>query len=193
MRLLIAAVLASFLSATLFAQTAPDSQASQSPQPPQTPQTPAPQVHAVATTYSHGYEIRRDIHKYASYATLPLFATEYALGQSLYNNPENAGTKKALHGAVGTGIVGLFIANTVTGGWNMWDSRRDKNGRTLRIAHGILMVAADVGFVATAASGPNEHHGADTFNTDKVTHRNRAEISVGLGTAGYLLMLFGHH
>src|SRR5215471_4573871 len=48
----------------------------------QTPPIPAPQqptAHPVATTYSEAYEVRLKIHKYASYATLPLFATETAL------------------------------------------------------------------------------------------------------------------
>src|SRR3954468_7647355 len=40
-----------------------------------------------AIEYSDAYETRAKIHKYASYATLPLFATEVALGQSIYNDP----------------------------------------------------------------------------------------------------------
>src|SRR5262245_44185976 len=48
---------------------------------------PAPQPPPQQSPYSHAYELRQDIHKYASYATLPLFAAEYALGQSLPNEP----------------------------------------------------------------------------------------------------------
>ena len=80
-----------------------------------------PAQHPTATTYSNGYEVRLKIHRYASYATLPLFATEFALGQSLYDNPER-GSKRTAHGIIGAGIVGLFAANTVTGVWNLWES-----------------------------------------------------------------------
>jgi hypothetical protein len=55
-------------------------------------------------------------------------------------------------------------------------------------------MAADVGFVATAQSGPNSRsqRQALTYETDKVTHRNIAIASISVGTAGYLLMLFGN-
>jgi hypothetical protein len=154
----------------------------------QQPGIPAP-THPTATTYSNGYEVRLKIHKYASWATLPLFATEIGLGQSLYNHPES-GAKKTAHGIVGTGIVGLFAVNTFTGGWNLWEGRHDTDGRRLRILHSVLMVAATGGFVATAATGPHVRNGIITNPSDKSLHRNIALASIGTGTAGYLLMLF---
>jgi hypothetical protein len=153
-------------------------------------------LHAAAIEHSRAYETRRKIHKYASFATLPLFAIEVALGQSLYNTPANADSKRAAHGIVGAGIAGLFGVNTVTGAWNMFgEDRKDPNGRTLRLVHALLMMAADVGFLATTASGPNSDgsRGAQTFQTDKVTHRNLAIASISVGTAGYLVMLFRNH
>jgi hypothetical protein len=153
-------------------------------------------LHAAAVEHSDAYETRKKIHKYASFATLPLFATEFALGQSLYNTPANLGTKRALHGIVGAGIIGLCGVNTVTGAWNMFgEDRKDPKGRTLRLVHGLLMMAADVGFVATSRSGPNSRsqRQALTFETRKVTHRNMAIASISVGTAGYLVMLFGNH
>src|SRR5437899_12118364 len=71
-----------------------------------------------AIEYSDAYETRAKIHKYASFATLPLFATELALGQSIYNDPNarTSATKNA-HIVVGTAITGLFAVNTVTGVW----------------------------------------------------------------------------
>ena len=56
------------------------------------------------------------------------------------------------------------------------------------------MMAADAGFVATAMSGPNSRNPrhAPTYETDKVTHRNLGVASISVGTAGYLLMLFGN-
>ena len=54
-------------------------------------------LHAAAVEHSDAYERRKKIHKYASFATLPLFATEVALGQSLYNTPANLGSKRTAH------------------------------------------------------------------------------------------------
>jgi predicted metal-dependent enzyme (double-stranded beta helix superfamily) len=153
-------------------------------------------LHAAAVEHSDAYERRKKIHKYASFATLPLFATEFALGQSLYNTPANPGSKRALHGFVGAGIVGLFAVNTVTGAWNMFgEDRKDPEGRTRRLVHGLLMMAADTGFVITERLGPNSHsqRQALTFESRKATHRNVAIASISVGTAGYLLMLFGNH
>lgn len=156
------------------------------------PQSPP----ARAIEYSDAYRTRLKIHKYASFATLPLFAGEYALGQSMFNNtPSDTSSKRGLHAALGAGIMGLFAVNTVTGAWNLFgEGRKDPNGRTLRLVHGLLMMVADAGFVATSLSGPNSRHqsGAQTYESRKVTHRNLAVFSVSVGTAGYLMMLFGH-
>jgi len=105
-------------------------------------------LHPAAVEHSRAFETRGKIHKYASFATLPLFGVELALGQSLYNGTGNTDAKKGAHAAVGAGIVGLFGVNTVTGVWNMFgdEGRRDKTGRTLRLVHGLLMMAGDVGF-----------------------------------------------
>jgi hypothetical protein len=92
--------------------------------------------------------------------------------------------------------VGLFGVNTVTGAWNLFgEGWSERDGRTRRVLHGLLMMAADVGFLATTATGPNSHgtRGALTFEANKVTHRNIAIASISAGTVGYLLMLFGNH
>jgi len=153
-----------------------------------TPQA-VPQPPPPSSPYTRAYEIRQDIHKYASYATLPLFAGEFALGQSLSSEPGNSGSARGLHAALGTGLVGLFFVETVTGGWNLWQSRHEKNNRTPRMIHGFLMIAANAGFVATSASAPSHHH-PSTFDHDRTVHRNIAIASIGIGTAGYLLSLF---
>jgi hypothetical protein len=145
----------------------------------------------VAIEHSDAYLMRAKIHKFASFATLPLFAAEVALGQSLDGSNDS---KKSAHAVVGAGIVGLFAVNTVTGAWNLFgEGRQDKEGRTLRLVHGLLMMAADVGFLATTASAPSTgRNGALTFEADRTTHRNLAIASVSVGTAGYLLMLLGN-
>jgi hypothetical protein len=132
------------------------------------------------------------IHKYASFATLPLFAAEFALGQSLYNDPAND-SRKGAHAALGTGLVGLFGVNTVTGVWNLWEGRHDADGRKVRILHSVLMLAADGGFVAASATAPSTKQGIAVFDANRSTHRDIAIASIGVGTAGYLLMLFKGH
>jgi hypothetical protein len=183
-------------SATAWAQT--DVQTPGGPASPDAGQsTPSSQSapHPGAVTYSDGYLLRARIHKVASIATLPLFGTELALGQSLYNSTSNADPKKGLHVAVGTGIIGLFGVNAVTGVWNMLEDRHNPPGHTLRLVHGILMLTANAGFVATSATGPHRRHqGIPTVSStsNRALHRDLAFGSIGIGTVGYTLMLFGH-
>lgn len=180
------AVLCFLFSMSAWAQTPPD------------PNAPAPAAtHPGAVTFSDGYLLRAKIHKIASFATLPLFATEFALGESLYKNPSTADSKKNLHVAVGTGIIGLFGVNTVTGVWNMFEDRQNLGSHKLRLVHGLLMLTANAGFAATAATGPHSQEGR-RFSTlsssnNRALHRDLALGSMGVGTIGYTLMLFGHH
>ena len=148
-------------------------------------QTQSPVPVAVPIEYSPAYKTRLKIHKIASFAILPLFATELVLGQSIYDG--DGGTKKDAHVAVGATIGTLFGINTVTGVWNLWESRRDPNGRKRRVVHSLLMLAADAGFAATAALAPDSEHG--TVSESRGAHRAAAITSIGLGTAGYLMML----
>jgi hypothetical protein len=148
----------------------------------------------VAIQYSDGHYTRAKIHKYASFATLPLLATEFVLGQQLYNDPQSlTSSKRGVHAAVGAGLIGLFAVNSVTGVWNLVDSRQAP-GHTKRMVHGIMMLVAEGGLIASAASAPG--HGRNdlvNFDANKATHRNIAVFSIGVGTAGYLFMLFAGH
>ena len=151
----------------------------------------------VAIEYSHAYQVRLKIHKYASFATLPLFGAELWLGQSLYTNtPADRGdARKGLHAFVGASIIGLFGVNTVTGAWNMFgEGWKDPHHRTLRLIHGLLMMASDAGFVATSMSGPNSRRFSEalTYESDKAYHRDIAIASISTATVGYLIMLFGN-
>ena len=148
--------------------------------------TPQSQAPPPPIEYSQAYKTRLKIHKVGSFAVLPLFATELLLGQSLYDHG-GSGAKKGAHVAVGVGIGALFGINTVTGVWNLWEGRKDPNGRTRRVAHSLLMLAADAGFAATAALAPDSEHPG--YADDRSAHRAVAITSIGLGTAGYLLML----
>lgn len=153
------------------------------------PQSPAPRH--VAFEYSDGYKTRAKIHKYASVATLPLFAAEFALGQSLYNNPSES--KKGAHIAVGTGIIGLYGAQAVTGVWNLVEASHDPSpaGKKRRLVHSILMLASGAGFAITPATAPGRRDRLEFGNSSASTHRAVAFTSIGIGTAGYLVMLLG--
>jgi hypothetical protein len=155
------------------------------------PQAPAPQ----AIIYSDAYETRAKIHKIAAFAVLPLFAGEAFVGQSLYNNPTDA--KRTAHLVLATSIAGLFGLNSVTGVWNMVESRHDPNGRKLRLTHGILMLSADAGFLATALMAPGHQRNRVTGERElagsAAAHRAMAFTAMGLGTVGYTIMLFGGH
>jgi hypothetical protein len=87
----------------------------------------------------------------ASFAICRFSAPSSFPAQSLYDDG-GSGAKKGAHVAVGVGIGALFGINTVTGVWNLWESRKDPNGRTRRVVLSILMLASDAGFVATPAS-----------------------------------------
>jgi len=142
-----------------------------------------------AFEYSDGYRMRAKIHKISSFATLPLFATEAVLGQSLYSDTSSG--KKDAHLVIGGAIGALFGVNTVTGVWNLLEARKDPNHRGRRLAHGLMMLGADAGFLATAALGPGSEGGVREDSAS--THRAVAFTSIGLATASYLIMLFGAH
>jgi hypothetical protein len=146
-----------------------------------------------AIEYSDSYMLRATIHRDASYATLPLFVAEYAIGRSLYNRPPDSTSSslRTAHSVVAIGIAGLFGVNTVTGGWNLWASRKDPAGRTRRYIHSALMILSDAGFVATGALAPGHHDdpGAPIDQNRRRLHRSVAIASMSTALAGYLMML----
>ena len=156
---------------------------------PDDPQSPAPRV--AAFEYSDAYKTRAKIHKYASFATLPLFASEFALGQSLYNTPSDS--KKSAHIAIGSGIIGLYGVQAVTGVMNLLEAKKDPNpdGKKRRLTHAVLMLASGAGFAITPMVAPGHRDELEFGSGSATTHRAVAFTSIGIGTAGYLLMLLG--
>jgi hypothetical protein len=138
-----------------------------------------------AIEYSDWYDKRLTIHRIGSYTMLPLFGAEYVLGNQLMHDNTSSGMKGA-HVAVATGIGALFTVNTVTGLWNLWDSRSDPAGRTRRTIHAISMLASDAGFVWAGAIGGN----AKFSNDNARYHRNVALGSIGVATIGTAMMWF---
>jgi hypothetical protein len=145
----------------------------------------------MAFEYSDGYRTRLKIHKYSSFAMLPLFVAQYVVGQKLYDGTGSDSTRSA-HGALAATTAVLFGVNTVTGVWNMVEGRKDPNRGTKVKVHGILMLLADAGFVATGAMAPDRERGDFTYEgggTSASTHRTVALVSMGVATAAYLMML----
>jgi hypothetical protein len=144
----------------------------------------------VAIEYSDAHLTRAKIHKYASWATIPLLGTEFWLGEKLYNDPNSLTSNlRGVHGAVGVGLIGFFAVQSVTGAWNMIEAK-SAPGHTKRLVHGLMMLAAEGGLVAAAASAPGTgRNNLVNFDANAATHRDIAIASIGLGTAGYLFML----
>jgi hypothetical protein len=141
-----------------------------------------------AVEYSDAYYTRLTIHRYASYAELPLFAVEYALGQRILNGDRTGdiasqGTRSA-HKVVAGGLGALFAVNTVTGVWNLIEARKDPAGRTRRDLHALGMLLADAGFLYTASLAGDARESLDAANR----HRNAAIASISVATASTLMM-----
>ena len=144
-----------------------------------------------AIEYSDAYYTRLQIHRIASYTELPLFAAEYVLGERLIKEERtgfpSSGLKTA-HQAVALGLGGLFAINTVTGLWNLWDSRQDPSGRARRLIHSALMLGADAGFALAGTTGGD----ANETLGDQNRHKTIALTSIGIATVGTAMMWLIH-
>ena len=138
-----------------------------------------------AIEYSDWYSRRLTVHRIGSYTMLPLFAAEYVLGQKLLNG-NGTSTEKNMHRVVAGGLGVLFTVNTVTGLWNLYDSRQDPSDRTRKYVHSALMLASDAGFAWAGATGGGAKRSAST----RSLHKNIAIGSMGLSTIGTAMMWF---
>ncbi len=154
--------------------------------------TPQPRPRPRAIIHSDAYYTRLAIHRYASYAILPLFAGEWYVGQKVYNEEPQRSNLKGVHAVLGAGIFAAFAANTVTGVWNLLEARHDP-GAARRTTHVVIMLLADAGFAATAATIPHRHRelGVPTIDQNRMNlHRDIAIGSIALGTVGSAIMWF---
>jgi hypothetical protein len=140
--------------------------------------------------YSDGYFTRLTVHRWASYLTVPLFVGQYVTGQKLMNG-EGSDRTRGVHSLLATSIAGLFIVNTVTGGLNAIEARKDPEGKNRRTLHSALMLLADAGFVATGmlASENENEDGRIGGTSNNNTHRNVALASMGTALVSYAIML----
>ena len=157
------------------------------------PQTDTVRRRPQAIEVSDAYETRLRIHRYASYTMIPLFALQSIAGNQLYEADRTGGEKpswaKSTHVAGATGLAALFTVNTVTGAWNLWESRSNPSGRTKRWIHSILMLASDAGFTYSGISSGDAEHS----QTTRDHHRNVSYAAMGTALAGYAVMLIGDH
>lgn len=146
-----------------------------------------------AVEVSDAYATRLRIHRYASYTMIPLFAIQSVAGNQLYqadkSGAERPAWAKGTHVAGAVGLAALFTVNTVTGVWNLWESRDNETGRTKRWIHSILLLASDAGFTYSGISAG----GTKNSQATRDHHKNVSYAAMGSALVGYAIMLVGDH
>ena len=146
--------------------------------------TPRTRRHAVEV--SEWYSRRLTVHRYVAYATIPVFALQWAAGDQLYKKSSRRPTwAKTMHRVGATSLAGMFTVNTVTGAWNWWDSRAQSKGRVLRTFHALTMLGADAAFTYAGAKLSNE---AETSADKRREHRTVALSAMGVTVVSGLAM-----
>ncbi len=146
---------------------------------------------ARAVEVSEWYERRLRIHRYGSYAMYPLFALQAVAGNQLYVDQRNAPAwAKTTHRVGATGLAAIFTSNTVTGVWNLWDSRAQSDGRARRYTHALLMLASDAGFTYAGARLSEQ---AENSSGKRREHRTWAYGSMASALLGVGVQLIGRN
>jgi hypothetical protein len=149
-----------------------------------------------AVTLSDGYYTRLDIHRYASYAILPLFVVEYLAGQQLLTKGSDAPLwAEKVHKPAAYGVAGIFTLNTVTGLMNLAEASKVPKGKKRRWQHSVLMLAADVGMIYGVSVAPSTAQIDARIASGTVggwtPHKIATVVSMGVATVGYVMMLVG--
>ena len=140
----------------------------------------------MAIEYSDWYSRRLTVHRWASYTLLPLFAVQYVAGEQIFQKGYAAPYwARRIHRPLASGVAALFTVNTVTGVWNLWDSRSDPSGAGPRIAHSLLMLASDAGFTTAGLLAKPGLNNGDI----RRMHRTIAISSMAVALVGYAIML----
>jgi hypothetical protein len=152
--------------------------------PPSRPDTPT--VRPVAVEHSDAYYTRLAIHRYASYAMLPVFVGQYLAGRQLMDKSADAPAwARNGHRALATATLVLFGVNTVTGSMNWWEARSDPEDHTRRTIHAATMLLADAGFSAVGLMA----NAAETNGNIRSLHKQIAIGSMGVSVASWVMML----
>ena len=140
-----------------------------------------------AIEYSDGYHDRLKVHKIMSFAMIPLFVGSAVTGFQLRNKRDQAPQwARDLHGPFAGGTAVLFGMNSLTGAWNLWEGRKDPAGRTRRLIHSAMFLAAGAGFVYVTAAGDN----IQTVGKPNHWHRDIAIGSMTISLVSWSIMLF---
>ena len=147
---------------------------------------------AKAVEMSDAYALRLRIHRYASYTMIPLFAVQAVAGNQLFQADKGGALRpewaKSAHSLGAAAIGTVFTLETVTGLWNLWESRDNEVGRTKRYAHSALLLASDAGFTYAGIKLANE---ASRDSQARENHKKLSYYSMGVALAGYGIMLVG--
>jgi hypothetical protein len=139
-----------------------------------------------AVEVSEWYSRRLTVHRYVAYATIPVFALQYAAGNELFTKGAGAPTwAKTMHRVGATMLAGMFTVNTVTGAWNWWDSRSAPQGRIFRTVHALTMIGTDFAFSYTGAKLSKE---AENSDEKRKLHHKVAMWSIGVSVASETAM-----
>ena len=137
--------------------------------------------------YSGSYNKRLTLHRYLSFAMLPLFAGSFLTGDQIIRKADAAPEwARDWHAPLATATAVVFTANTITGVWNLLESRKDPVGRTKRIVHGILFMVASAGFTYAGTTLAEQ---AEEDGSKGNLHRTVALSSMGVSVASWALML----
>jgi len=145
-----------------------------------------PRVRPRAIEISDWYNRRLVIHRSLSYTVIPIFGAQWFAGERIYKHGNEAPDwAKTTHRAGATALAGIFTVNTVTGLWNLWDSRAAPQGRGLRTFHALTMLAADAGFTY---AGVKLSKDAETDFNKRREHRTVALSSMAVTVVSALAM-----
>lgn len=142
-----------------------------------------------AVVLSDAYATRLKIHRTTAYAIIPLFAYQYVVGRRLWDGVHDTdgvpGWVRPAHRAGAIAIGTAFGVNAVTGGWNLWETRHQPDGRAIRVLHAASMTAALAGFTYAGVRLSDE---ARTSADKRSQHRTVAIGSMGLTLVSGTLM-----
>jgi len=147
---------------------------------------PPPRRRVQAVEISDWYSRRLTLHRRLSYVSIPLFAFQGTAGQQIWKKGNTApGWARTGHRVGATAITAIFTVNTVTGVWNLWDSRAAPQGRKLRYLHTISMLTADAGFTWAGAVLSEQ---AERDLSKRPLHRKVSLTSMGISVVSGVLM-----
>lgn len=150
------------------------------------PPVTRPRVKAIEV--SEWYDRRLTLHRRLSYATIPLFAFQFAAGREIWSEGQDAAPwARTGHQVGATALAAVFTVNTVTGIWNLWDSRAVEEGRARRYLHATSMLLADAGFTWAGARLSEQ---AEKSSQKRKLHRTVALSSIGISLTSGLIMKF---